>query len=172
MSVDGVAWATIISQYLSAVMVTICLLRSEDCIRLTLRRIRIHWARLKEIVRVGLPAGFQGALFALSNVLIQSSLNTFGSAAAGGQLGGGQYRGLYLRHDERHASGGHHLLRPEHGREELQAHSAYPARLPAADLRHLRHWLRGGDPVLRAAAAHLQQRPHGAGSSAGASRSS
>lgn len=94
MSVDGVAWATIISQYLSAVMVTICLLRSEDCIRLTLRRIRIHWARLKEIVRVGLPAGFQGALFALSNVLIQSSLNTFGSAAVAGSSAAGNIEGF------------------------------------------------------------------------------
>ena len=94
MSVDGVAWPTIISQYLSAAMVMICLLRSEDCIRLSIWRIRIHWARLKEIVRVGLPAGFQGALFALSNVLIQSSLNTFGSAAVAGSSAAGNIEGF------------------------------------------------------------------------------
>lgn len=94
MSVDGVAWATILSQYLSAVLVTVCLIRSDDCIRLSVRRIRFHWERLKAIVRVGLPAGFQGALFALSNVLIQSALNTFGSAAVAGSAAAGNIEGF------------------------------------------------------------------------------
>lgn len=94
MSVDGVAWATILSQYLSAVLVTVCLIRSNDCIRLSVRRIRFHRERLKAIVRVGLPAGFQGALFALSNVLIQSALNTFGSAAVAGSAAAGNIEGF------------------------------------------------------------------------------
>lgn len=89
MSVDGVAWATILSQYLSAILVTICLVRSSDCIRLSVRRIRFYGKRLKAIIRVGLPAGLQGALFAISNVLIQSALNSFGSAAVAGSAAAG-----------------------------------------------------------------------------------
>lgn len=94
MSVDGVAWPTIISQYLSAILVVVCLMRSTDCIRLIPSRIRIHAERLKAIVRVGLPAGFQGAMFALSNVLIQSALNTFGSAAIAGSSAAGNIEGF------------------------------------------------------------------------------
>ena len=87
--IAGVAWATILSQYLSAILVTICLVRSSDCIRLSVRRIRFYGKRLKAIIRVGLPAGLQGALFAISNVLIQSALNSFGSAAVAGSAAAG-----------------------------------------------------------------------------------
>lgn len=81
MSVDGVAWATAISQYLSMFLILLCLIRNkEESIRLTLRRLHIDRRKLMQIIRIGLPAGLQGMLFSFSNVLIQSAVNSFGSA--------------------------------------------------------------------------------------------
>ena len=89
MDVDGVAIATIISQYLSAILVVRCLMREEGALHLDLRRLGLKWRIVKRILQVGLPAGVQGVIFSLSNVVIQSSLNSFndpvvvaGSAAA------------------------------------------------------------------------------------------
>lgn len=90
MGVAGVAIATIASQYLSAVFVIVHMLRTDECIRLDLRKLRFHKDKMVKIVTVGLPAGFQGAVFSISNVLIQSSVNSFGSlvVAANGAAGG------------------------------------------------------------------------------------
>ncbi len=79
MSVDGVAWATIISQYLSMALILACLIRSEGAIRLIPRQLRIDREKLGLIIRIGLPAGAQNLLFSISNVLIQSAINSFGS---------------------------------------------------------------------------------------------
>ncbi len=79
MSVAGVAWATVISQYLSMALIMVCLFRSEGAIRFIPRQMRIDWQKLKSIVRIGLPAGLQGTLFSISNVMIQSAVNSFGS---------------------------------------------------------------------------------------------
>lgn len=79
MSVDGVAWATIISQHLSMALILICLLRSEGAIRMIPRQLRIDREKLGQILRIGLPAGIQNLLFSISNVLIQSAINSFGS---------------------------------------------------------------------------------------------
>jgi len=80
MSVDGVAWATIISQYLSMALVMICLSRSNiKGIRFIPRKMRIDRHKLIRIVKIGLPAGLQSALFSISNVMIQSAVNSFGS---------------------------------------------------------------------------------------------
>lgn len=80
MSVDGVAWATIISQLLSMVLIIICLCRSDIMgIRFMPRQMRISRDKLKKIVKIGLPAGLQSALFSISNVMIQSAVNSFGS---------------------------------------------------------------------------------------------
>lgn len=79
MSVDGVAWATVISQYLSVLLIMICLSRSDGAIRFIPRKMRIDGHKLKTIIRIGLPAGLQGLLFSISNVLIQSAINSFGS---------------------------------------------------------------------------------------------
>ena len=84
MDVAGVAIATVISQIISAVLVIGCLLHSDGSIRLDPRELRIHKEPLLHIVRVGLPAGLQGSLFSISNVLIQSSVNSFGSIAMAG----------------------------------------------------------------------------------------
>ena len=84
MSVAGVALATIISQAVSAVLVVRCLMLMDGPTRLFLRRLRFHSHALLEILRIGLPAGIQGSVFSLSNVIIQSSVNSFGSIVIAG----------------------------------------------------------------------------------------
>lgn len=79
MGVAGVAWATVISQYVAMALTLLSLSRSHGPIRFELRRTAIDAQKLKGIVRIGLPAGFQGLLFSISNVLIQSAVNSFGS---------------------------------------------------------------------------------------------
>ena len=84
LSVAGVALATIISQAISALLVTRALLNMEGPTRLYLSRLRIHPGKLREIIRIGLPAGIQSSVFSLSNVVIQSSVNSFGSVVIAG----------------------------------------------------------------------------------------
>jgi Na+-driven multidrug efflux pump len=84
MDVAGVALATVISQCISGFLVVRCLLRETGAIRLDLRRLKIYGPKLRQILRVGLPAGFQGILFSLSNVVIQASVNTFGETIMAG----------------------------------------------------------------------------------------
>ncbi len=84
LSVAGVALATIISQTLSAVLVIRCLMHTEGGCHLDLRRLKIHSHKLWKILQLGLPAGLQGSIFSLSNVLIQSSVNSFGAMAMAG----------------------------------------------------------------------------------------
>lgn len=79
LDVAGVAIATITSQVVSCVLIVICLLRSEGSIHLDFRKIRIHLDEIKDILRIGVPAGLQSSVFSISNVLIQSSINSFGS---------------------------------------------------------------------------------------------
>lgn len=94
MDVEGVALATIISQAVSATLVVICLMRSEGGLRLTLKKLRIAGNTLKEIARIGLPAGFQGVLFSISNVMIQSSINAFGATVMAGSSAAGNLEGF------------------------------------------------------------------------------
>ena len=84
LDVAGVAIATVASQVISAVLVLMCLLRSRSVIHLNLQECRIDRRSLREIIRIGLPAGLQGSLFSISNVLIQSSVNSFGSLVVAG----------------------------------------------------------------------------------------
>ncbi len=84
MDVAGVAIATVISQVVSMVLVLLCLVRSHGVIKLELRECRIDKKSLLGMIRVGLPAGLQGSLFSISNVLIQSSINSFGSLVVAG----------------------------------------------------------------------------------------
>ncbi|MFI3238057.1 MAG: MATE family efflux transporter [Lachnospiraceae bacterium] len=84
MGVGGVALATIISQALSAAFVVRCLMKEEGAIKLQLRKLRFYTREVISIVRIGLPAGVQGSFFSISNVLIQSSINLFGSSAMAG----------------------------------------------------------------------------------------
>ena len=94
MGVAGVAIATVASQVMSMALVMICLIRSDGPIHLDLRKLRIHLSQLVEIVRVGLPAGLQGSLFSISNVLIQSSVNSFGSLVMAGNSAGSNLEGF------------------------------------------------------------------------------
>ncbi len=82
--VAGVAIATIVAQYISAVLIVVRLKHIENACRLNFKKVRIYKEELKDIVKIGLPAGFQSSLFSFSNVLIQSTINTFGSVAMAG----------------------------------------------------------------------------------------
>ena len=84
MGVDGVAIATIASQYLSAIMAAIYLMRHDGTLHLSLGELRIHGEKLKKILQIGIPSGIQSSLFSISNVLIQSSINGFGDAVVAG----------------------------------------------------------------------------------------
>lgn len=84
LDVAGVAIATVASQVVSMILVLICLLRTEGNIRLDPRKLKIHKREMLDIARVGLPAGLQGSLFSISNVLIQASVNSFGSMIVAG----------------------------------------------------------------------------------------
>ena len=81
MDVDGVALSTIISQGISAVLVVISLMRRTDACRLSLSKMRFYKPQLLKMIRIGLPAGIQSSLFSISNVIIQSSINSFNSDA-------------------------------------------------------------------------------------------
>ena len=81
MDVAGVALATIIAQYISAVLVVWCMTREQGPLRLDLKQLGLKWKVVRQIIQVGLPAGFQGVVFSLSNVVIQSALNSFDDAA-------------------------------------------------------------------------------------------
>jgi len=74
----------VIAQCISAALVVRCLIKETGAIHLDLRKLRLYAIPLKQILRVGLPAGLQGVLFSLSNVVIQSSVNTFGETVVAG----------------------------------------------------------------------------------------
>lgn len=80
MDVAGVALATIIAQYISALLVVRCLMWETGPLRLNLKQLGLNKKVVVQILKVGLPAGFQGMVFSLSNVVIQSSLNSFDDA--------------------------------------------------------------------------------------------
>lgn len=82
MDVAGVALATIISQGVSAVLIVMCLIRQDGLCRLELKKLRIDKDVLLQIIRIGLPASIQSTLFSISNILIQSSINSFDTAFA------------------------------------------------------------------------------------------
>lgn len=94
MGVAGVALATVLSQCISAALVVLCLLKSDGCYQLYLRDLHISKDKLFEIIRIGLPAGIQGAVFSISNVLIQSSINSFGSIAVAGNTAASNIEGF------------------------------------------------------------------------------
>ena len=84
MGVEGVALATILSQAMSAILVLITLLRTEECIKLEIRKLRPHWDMLKKIFRVGIPAALQMTITSFSNVFVQSYINFFGDNCMSG----------------------------------------------------------------------------------------
>jgi len=94
MGVAGVAAATTISQMISAALVIRCLIKSEGPLHLELHKLCIKKDKLLKMVQIGVPAGLQGALFSISNVLIQSSINSFGSIAMAGNTAAANLEGF------------------------------------------------------------------------------
>ncbi len=82
--VFGVGMATAISQTVSAMAVVGCLLLEKGALKLSICELRISKDKLRKIVRIGLPAGLQGSMFSIANVVIQSSVNSFGSVVMAG----------------------------------------------------------------------------------------
>lgn len=91
MDVAGVAIATITAQYISAACIIIRLLKIDGACRLHLSKLRIYANEMKQILLIGVPAGIQNSLFSLSNVIIQSTVNSFGSIAMSGITAGSNY---------------------------------------------------------------------------------
>ena len=94
MNVAGVAIATVASQAVSAALVVMCLMRSHGVVHLDLKELRIYKRQLIDIAKVGLPAGLQGSLFSISNVLIQSSVNSFGEVVVAANSAGSNLEGF------------------------------------------------------------------------------
>ncbi|MBR7155760.1 MAG: MATE family efflux transporter [Lentisphaeria bacterium] len=84
MDVAGVAIATKFANFLTAVLVLIALTKTREQYRLRWKKLHIKWNILKEMLRIGVPAGAQGMLYSVSNILIQSTLNSFGADAIAG----------------------------------------------------------------------------------------
>lgn len=94
MSVAGVALATIISQTISACLVTWMLTRETGALHLDLRKLRFYKGALLQIIRIGLPAGLQSTVFSISNVVIQSTINSFGSVVVAGSSASSNIEGF------------------------------------------------------------------------------
>ena len=94
MNVAGVALATAISQAISAVLVVRTLMRRTDACKLELKKLRIYKPQLVKMIRIGLPAGVQGSMFSISNVMIQSSINSFGDVVMSGNTAAGNIEGF------------------------------------------------------------------------------
>jgi Na+-driven multidrug efflux pump len=92
--VDGVALATTLSQGISAVLCVRNLMRRTDACRLELKKMRIYKPELLKMIRIGLPAGIQNGMFSISNVIIQSSINSFGPAFVNGNSAAANIEGF------------------------------------------------------------------------------
>ncbi len=94
LGVAGVALATVISQCISALLVLRCMMHMEGGCQVELAKLKINRGKMLQIMRIGFPAGLQGTVFSLSNVLIQSSVNSFGSVAVAGNTAGQNIEGF------------------------------------------------------------------------------
>lgn len=94
MSVAGVAIATVVSQYVSAFLILRCLAVSEGPYRVMRRKLGLNKDMVGEILKIGLPAGLQGSIFSISNMTIQSAINSFGTAAMAGNSAGSNIDGF------------------------------------------------------------------------------
>lgn len=94
MGVAGVGIATVVSECISAFLVVRCLMKEKSAIQLVLKDLHIHGDKLKRIMQIGLPAGFQGIIFSFSNVVIQSSINSFGAVIVAGNSAAANIEGF------------------------------------------------------------------------------
>lgn len=96
MGVAGVAWATIISQWVSALLVIITLMRTDTCVKLKLGSLRFDLDKFSMIVRIGIPAGIQMAITSFSNIFVQSYINYFGADCMSGWTAYGKIDSVML----------------------------------------------------------------------------
>ena len=94
MDVAGVALATALSQVLSCVLVLRALVKRTDSCRLFFKKLNLHWRSMAQILKIGVPAGLQSSLFAASNVLIQSGINSFGAVCVAGNAAASNLEGF------------------------------------------------------------------------------
>ncbi len=94
MSVSGVALATIISQGIAAFLIIRCLMNTDAAYKLILTKLHITKDKFLKMIGIGIPAGLQGVLFSFSNVIIQSSVNTFDTTAVAGNTAGMNLEGF------------------------------------------------------------------------------
>ena len=94
LGVAGVAIATVISEGVSCGLILLCLKHETGAIRLHLNKIKITTEKCIDIMKIGLPAGLQGCIFSISNVLIQSSVNSFGSTVMAGNTAASNIEGF------------------------------------------------------------------------------
>ena len=94
LGVAGVAIATVTSNYISCAMLVLFFVKQEDSLKLEFSKIRIEKNILNRIIRIGLPAGIQGTVFSLSNVVIQSAINSFGTAVIAGSSAAASIEGF------------------------------------------------------------------------------
>ena len=94
MDVAGVALATLTAEFVSSMLIIRCLVHSHNQIHLELKSLKLYKNKVIQIFKIGLPAGLQGAIFSISNILIQSSINSFGSIAMAGNAASGSLEGF------------------------------------------------------------------------------
>lgn len=94
LDVAGVAIATVVAQIVSCSLMLIALARRNDCFKLYIKKIRIHRDALIKILKIGVPSGLQTSVFSFSNVIIQSSVNSFGAAAIAGNAAAASIEGF------------------------------------------------------------------------------
>ncbi|MBS5725669.1 MAG: MATE family efflux transporter [Clostridiales bacterium] len=105
LDVAGVAIATVISQFISAACILVHMLRCDKWYKLEIRKLRIYPEKLLKIIRIGVPAGLQSSVFSISNVVVQSSINSFGSIAVNGNAAAASLEGfMYLSVNAFHQS--------------------------------------------------------------------
>ncbi len=127
MDVAGVALSTAITQGLSAWLIVRNLQNRDDMCRFEFSRVQMNSDVLKDIMRIGIPAGLQSSMFAISNVIVQASVNSFGSAvmagnSAAGNLDGFTYAGMYAFHKSAMSFSGQNYGAKNYGRKKK--HSA------------------------------------------------
>lgn len=95
MGVAGAALATVISQVISAILVLISLVKTDLFYRLELRKIHLHMDMFRRITKIGLPAGLQSVMYSASNIVIQSTINTFGTGTIAAWTAYGKIDGIF-----------------------------------------------------------------------------
>ena len=141
LDVMGVAIATVISETVSALLVLRCLMKESGGIHLELRALHIHRKKMIQILRIGLPAGFQGVVFALSNVVIQSSVNIFGNIVVAGNSAAANLEGFVYTAMNAFYQTTLSFVSQNYGAGETEANP--PNRTSGRSLRD-RHWYAAG----------------------------